>query len=137
MFYVNGNSVYVNTDNGDVELCHVNNLPLVIHELTGLNLLINEPTPIDEEKDEEDVSDRFTLEGIDRFFTAEVGFLPSIERWAEDSKTNWMNIEGTELFNRYQKHAECYCSGCLDINCEPTYEGFRTWLVTLRDLDNG
>lgn len=76
--------------------------------------------------------DRYTLEGIDRLFKASPNFIPSKERWENESKYFWSGIPGRELFSNYQKHAEFYCEGCMENGTDPTYEGFRQFLINLR-----
>lgn len=82
---------------------------------------------------EQEVAQRYTPEGIDRFFRANPTFSPSLELWAADSIQDWRHLSGQELFNRYQSHAETYVWGCRDFNEDPTYEGFREWLCLARD----
>lgn len=95
---------------------------------------------LDEEPEESDTvspEDRYTTEGIDRLFRASPDFIVSLDRWNRESKYSWAGISGPDLFNGYQKHAEHYCEGCLEYGREPTYEGFRQWLINLRDQNIG
>lgn len=110
-----------------VVVCPVEDIPRAIQELHFL--LGTVPSSTIEERNEE----RFTSEGIDRLFRAEVGFVPSREYWQEDSPRNWEGLTGAELFNRYQKHAETYCEGCAEYGMVPSYAGFREWLIKIRD----
>lgn len=86
-----------------------------------------------EEASNDSLESRYTPEGIDRFFRASTEFVNDERRWREDSIRDWLHLSGPELFNRYQIHAELYCEGCLKNDQEPSYQGFREWLIQLRD----
>lgn len=79
--------------------------------------------------------ERFTPEGIDRQFRAPHDFVPDREAWKRDAQTSWVGIPNEILAGRYQRHFETYIRGCNDFNIEPTYEGFRQWMIDLRDMD--
>ena len=53
---------------------------------TPSTVTISQPTaPAQTEWDEDVMIERFTPEGIDRQFMAKSGFIPSVDRWKEDS----------------------------------------------------
>ena len=132
MFFIQHQQVCLSST--QVPICSVNDIDRAIHELTLLKSGLNTAQiDVSGPEEEEEWVDRFTPEGIDRQFKANVDFRPSIERWEEDSRIQWEGIPGPELFNRYQIHAQCYCEGCLEYDLEPTYEGFRQWLIDLRN----
>lgn len=119
-----------------VEVCRFQDIPEVISCLVKIcqeNVLEDNVDEIEEN----DIDERYTSEGIDRYFkSTEMTSGPS-PTWEADSLINWAGIPGPVLFSRYPRHAECYCEGALEYNFEPTYEGFRQWLINLRDQDNG
>lgn len=78
--------------------------------------------------------DLHTAEGINRFYTADHAFTPDVEAWKQDSEHNWKNVPNEELFDRYQVHAESYITGCRQFKEEPSYDGFRTWMCSIRDM---
>lgn len=121
MFYIDDDEVK-NTST-HVTVCRVEDIPRAIEELRYL------------QEAQLDV-DRYTAEGIDRQFKAPEGFIPNKELWLQDSRVNWEGIEGPELFRRYPVHAESYIWGCNEYDQEPTYEGFRVWLIQLRNAEN-
>jgi hypothetical protein len=124
MFYLSDGRVKLTDSQADV--CGVDEIESVISALMALQGEVTTPKEIDD--------DRYTLEGIDRQFKADPGFVPSKEVWWEDSVVDWRGIPGAILFQRYQRHAETYCWGCMDYSQDPTYEGFRQWLIQLRDM---
>lgn len=128
MFYIDNGLVRLTRDN--IVVCEVTDIDRAIHELS----LLKNASRVGVE--EEAIEDRFTVEGIDRHFEASCGFVVRPEIWREDALRNWEHLSGPELFNRYQSHAETYCWGCRDIGIEPTYQGFREWMMRLRDLND-
>lgn len=121
MFYIRNDRIVL--VDSDADVCSVDEVDSAIQALQQFK---STNVEIDE--------DRYTNEGIDKEFRASPDFIPSKEIWKEDSKTDWRGIAGPDLFNRYQRHAETYCWGCNDYGQEPTYEGFRQWLIQLRDM---
>ena len=126
MFILENDTVLLSRCRSSV--CHVEDIDRAIQELQLLRQNLSSGTNVEVDED------RYTAEGIDRYFRASEGFNPSRDFWSEDSPKNWEDVPGPELFNRYQKHAECYCSGCVEYGIEPSYEGFRQWLIKLRDM---
>lgn len=127
MFYIDNGLVRLTRDN--IVVCEVSDIDRAIHELSLLKTA--NTTNIGDEA----IEDRFTPEGIDRHFTASSDFVVRPEIWREDALRSWEHLTGPELFNRYQSHAETYCWGCRDIGIDPSYQGFREWMVRLRDLN--
>lgn len=119
MFYVEEGVVKLVTNQSVV--CKVDGIPNAVKELKFLF----ESHQLDD--------DRFTEEGIDREFQAPAGFVPNTALWAQDAPVSWVGVDGPELFRRYPFHAESYVRGCNEYDQEPTYNGFREWLITLRD----
>lgn len=142
MFYLHNETIRI-VSNDDV-LCPLKNVDIVINELVDIKNSVNNkknsfnvtfnPVIIDDEdeNEEDSVEDKFTAEGINRCFQANPNFVPSEQYWQEDSIKNWKGLSGPELFSRYEKHAEIYCQGCRESGREPTYEGFREWLIGLK-----
>lgn len=127
MFYLHDGRVKLEDSQADV--CAVEEIDSAIRKLmTLLGGAIVPSTDVDYD------DDRFTLEGIDRYFKADPDFMPSKENWLRDSLKDWSGISGPVLFTLYQRHAESYCSGCMEYGQDPTYEGFRQWLIQLRDM---
>lgn len=122
MFYINDGKVKHTIT--QTAVCGVEDIPRVIQELNYLYQAYQVE------------SGRFTEEGIDKQFVAPEGYIPNKELWAQDARVNWEGIPGPELFRRYPIHAESYIWGCNEYDQEPTYEGFRQWLVMLRDSEN-
>lgn len=120
MFYVK-NGVIIHRGS-DQELCMVHEVPRAVLELNALF-----------ESMQEAQLDRYTSEGLDRLFTAPEGFIANTALWEQDSLVNWEGIDGLELFRRYPVHAEHYLEGCREYGREPSYEGFRVWLIYFRD----
>lgn len=119
MFIVDNDKVVIKDHN--VELCKVSEIESIVKQLYDLrNTHLIELSTSEQ---------RFTDEGIDRYFKADPNYTLSKEVWKEDADTNWRGISGPLLFNKYQKHAELYCEGCIDYNVTPTYDGFKEWLV--------
>lgn len=113
--------LYIQRDQHTVPVCTYPELPMLLSKL---------------ERDfNSQAAPTRTPEGIDIYFRAEPGFQPSLEAWAEDSKYDWKHLSGEEMFNRYQLHAETYCWGCRDFGQMPTYDGFREWLIMLRESE--
>lgn len=127
MFYLHDGRVKLEDSQADV--CAVEEIGNVIRQLIALQGTF--PTTSNEVEVDED---RYTLEGIDRYFKADPNFMPSKENWLRDSLKDWSGISGPALFILYQRHAESYCSGCMEYGQDPTYEGFRQWLIQLRDM---
>lgn len=126
MFH-NDNGIIRRTRNGAI-VCELDELDTAIDSLAHIR---NQLAVSDD-----DAEERYTAEGIDRYFEASPDFAVSTDYWREDSARNWEGIPGTELFRRYQKHAETYCWGCRDSGEDPTYRGFVNWLIMLRDYDS-
>lgn len=125
MFYVDNGLVKLRRD-GTV-VCDYTELDRVVHELSNLRSVANH------REEELSAEDRFTPEGIDRYFEVSPDFVVHEELWEQDSQRNWEHLTGPELFSRYQREAQAYCWSCMDIGIEPTYQGFREWLVRFRD----
>lgn len=126
MFYIDRNND-VRLSEGHWRVCHIDDIPRAINELNHL------ASSKEEEGDNKGI---FTSEGIDRYFTADPDFVASQSQWEEDSENDWENVSDSQLFVRYPKHAETYCWGCRDSDTDPTYKGFRRWLMLLRDTCN-
>lgn len=122
MFYLRQGCVYLSR--GDALVCPEGDIGKAISCLSTLNR-----NKIDEVEE-----DRYTVEGIDRYFQADPNAQQSREIWREDSLRNWEHLSGPELFQRYQRYAEIYCTGCREHDRDPTYEGFRHWLINARDM---
>lgn len=122
MFYIDDKDV--KSQDTHQKLCSVDMIPRVIEELKYVFEMYHLE------------NGRFTEEGIDKFFTAPDNFIPNKELWKQDAMTSWEGIEGPELFRRYPIHAENYLVACNEYQKEPTYEGFRLWLIHLRDAQN-
>lgn len=128
----------------DLILCPVSNISFVIDELFKLKEAY-QPTikvfaPLFEEEEEEEpitveglMEERYTAEGIDKLFQTAPNFIVNPDFWREDAPRNWLNLNGEELFRRYQKHAEFYCQSCKECGIEPTYAGFRLYLINLKN----
>ena len=126
MFYLENGLIKVVAN--DAVVCREDEIEKAVYELSVLNS--NIPTPV---STDELLEDRLTVEGIDKAYRADFSFSPSLEYWQEDAVNDWRGWTGPQLFERYQKHAEHYCEGCAQFNMEPTYEGFRQYLIRLRD----
>lgn len=125
MFYHRNGMVFLTKDQH--AFCEVEQLEEVIQRLEFLAKEIQKAA-----KDEE-AEPRYTPEGIDRYFKADYRFINDERRWKEDALRDWNHLDGPELFKRYQIHAELYCEGCQRNGDEPSYQGFREWLMFLRD----
>jgi hypothetical protein len=125
MFYLHNGVVYLSKN--QQSFCEVEQLDSVIDQLTKLQ------TTYRQKKDDDDLDERYTPEGIDRFFQADPQFINDERRWKEDALRDWKHLTGPELFERYQIHAQLYCEYCQNNDLEPSYQGFRHWLVQLRD----
>ena len=121
MFYIDDGVVKHSVS--QTEVCPVDEIPRGVQELNYLYHSYQVE------------SGRYTEEGIDKQFTAPEGYIPNKQLWAQDARVNWEGISGLELFRRYPVHAESYIWGCNEYDQEPTYEGFRQWLIMLRDAE--
>ncbi len=126
MFYIDQGYIRLTRDNTPV--CPAEDITRAIHELSSLKGSMTAG------ETEEAFEDRFTPEGIDRHFQADPNFNVSVDMWREDALRSWEHLTGPELFQRYQKHAETYCWGCRDHGIDPSYSGFRSWMIRLRDM---
>lgn len=127
MFYIENGKVMAVASQGIV--CDETEIEKAIYELSLLNA-----NQMDGDSDVESDDERYTAEGIDRYFQADPKFEVSIADWQEDAPQDWAHLTGPELWNRYQKHAEWYLYGCDEHGHEPTYEGFRRYLIDLRNM---
>lgn len=125
MFFIDQGHVRLTRDNTSV--CPVEEIDRALMELSALKQGLNTG------ESEEALEDRYTVEGIDRHFQADPSFTPSVDIWREDALRGWENLTGPEMFQRYPKHAETYCWGCREHGIDPTYQGFKDWLIRLRD----
>lgn len=126
MFYIRNGIVYLTKN--QQHLCEAEQLNDVIQHL---QFLLND---YQQKKEELELNEeRYTPEGIDRFFHANPNFINDERRWKEDSIRDWKHLDGFELFDRYQIHAQLYCEQCYENDQEPSYQGFRDWLIFLRD----
>jgi len=124
MVYVEEKKVYLTAN--QQFFCYINDIPRVIERLK--ELYDAESVDFDEE--------RYTEEGIDRFFEVPPETPLDRSSWDEDSVHNWENLPGPVLFERYGHYAQIYCEGCRDHKVDPTYQGFRDWLSALKDTSD-
>lgn len=122
MFYVRQGCIHLTQ--GDSFVCAVGDIGKAIDHLSVIN----------RGAAEEAAEERYTSEGIDRYFQAGPNAQLNRELWREDALRNWEHLSGPELFQRYQRYAEVFCDGCREYGRDPSYEGFRAWLINTRDL---
>jgi hypothetical protein len=123
MFFVEGDRLKLAANR--MTVCPLSEIQRAITELETIR--DSPPAPYGNEW----IDERYTAEGINRRFQAAEHYTADPAQWKRDAENYWHGIEGPELFRRYQKHAEFYCEGCASVNREPTYEGFRDFLIEM------